>query len=147
MKKILTLSVVLLMVAGVVKAAEPETKMEKSFRELFPNAQHVKWHQDGKGFLVSFSQSGMQVKIQYDNKGNFMQSLRYYSAKDLPTSILLSVKNKYPGKDIFGVTEQATANDLTYHIVLLDGESPVNIAAFSDGSVKEEQVSGETDEN
>ncbi|HWB24236.1 MAG TPA: hypothetical protein VG738_02100 [Chitinophagaceae bacterium] len=142
MKKILTLTAALLLSATLLNA-EPESKMEKAFKELFPNAQQVKWHQDDKGYLVSFTQAGMQVKILYDKKGRFTQSLRYYSEKDLPTNILLAVKNKYPGKSIFGVTEQATTNDLIYHVVLFDDGRPVNVAATNDGSVKEEEPAAE----
>jgi len=143
MKKIMMLAAALMVSTSMLFAAEPESKMEKTFKEMFPNAQHVKWHQDDKGYLVSFTQSGTTVKIVYDSKGNFMQSLRYYSEKDLPTNILLAVKNKYRGKSIFGVTERTTTDEVTYHIALSDGGTPHNVVAFSDGSVKDEDVAAE----
>jgi len=144
MKKMITLAAALLVCATMLYA-EPESKIEKTFKDMFPNAQHVKWNQDKNGYLVSFTQSGTPVKIVYNNKGEFIQSLRYYSEKDLPTNILLAVKNKYQGKAIYGVTERTTSNEVTYHIVLSNGSQPENIVAFSNGTVKKEVAVTEED--
>ncbi len=138
MKKILVLAAALLVSASILYA-EPESKMEKSFKETFPTAKDVKWHQDADGYLVSFTQGTTPVKIAYDRKGKFLQSLRYYGEKDLPTNILMAVKNKYHGKDIYGVTEQTTSDEVTYHITLYDGTSLQAVKAFSNGTVKEEE--------
>lgn len=143
MKKVLTIAAALLLTATAVYA-EPETKMEKSFNEMFPNAAQVKWHQDAGGYLVSFTQAGMQVKIIYSNKGKFIQSLRYYSEKDLPTNILMAVKNKYQGETIYGVTELTTANEVTYHITLAGKDAPQSITAYSNGTITDTS-SAETD--
>jgi len=134
MKKVLTIAAALLLTATTLYA-EPESSMEKSFKEMFPNAAQVKWHQDASGYLVSFTQAGMQVKIVYNNKGKFLQSLRYYSEKDLPTNILMAVKSKYQGEAIFGVTERTTADEVTYHITLAGKDAPQNITAYSNGTI------------
>lgn len=143
MKKIFVLAAALL-VSSSILYAEPESKMEKSFKETFPNAQNVKWHQDADGYLVSFNQGDMPVKIAYSNKGKFIQSLRYYKEKDLPTNILIAVKAKYHDKTIYGVTECTTADEVTYHIALYDGSNLQNIEAFGNGNIKEEAASEET---
>lgn len=134
MKKILTIASALMLTASAVYAG-PESNMEKSFKEMFPNAVQAKWHQDASGYLVSFTQAGMQVKIVYNNKGKFLQSLRYYGEKDLPTNILMAVKNKYQGEAIYGVTERTTADEVTYHIILSGKDVPQNITAYSNGSI------------
>lgn len=144
MKKTLTLAA--LLVCSIMAFAGPESKMEKKFKEMFPNAEGVKWHQDEDNYLVSFTQAGNAVKIVYDKNGNFLQSLRYYGQKDLPTNILMAVKNKYAGKTIFGVTERTTSSDVTYHINLMDGTTLKNITAYSNGTIKEDAAEEETEE-
>ena len=143
MKKIFVLAAALLVSASILYA-EPESKMEKTFRETFPNAQHVKWHQDADGYLVSFTQGSMPVKIAYDKKGNFIQALRYYTEKELPTNILIAVKNKYHDKNIYGVTERTTSDEVTYHISLYDGTTLHTIKAYSNGTIKEEDAPEES---
>lgn len=145
MKKTITLAAALLLSATILYA-EPESKMEKNFKQMFPNAEGVKWHQDADTYLVSFTQAGNAVKIVYDKNGKFLQSLRYYGEKDLPTNILLAVKNKYAGKAIYGVTERTTSSDVTYHISLMDGTMPQQIVAYSNGTVKEEAAVAEESE-
>lgn len=136
MKKVLTIAAALLLTANAIYAG-PESSMEKSFKQMFPNAAQVKWHHDAAGYLVSFTQADMQVKIVYDNKGKFLQSLRYYSEKDLPTNILLAVKNKYQGDAIYGVTERTTADEVTYHITLAGKDAPQSITAYANGTIND----------
>lgn len=145
MKKTITLATALLLSATMLYA-EPESKMEKSFKQMFPNAEGVKWHEDADNYLVSFTQAGNAVKIVYDKSGKFLQSLRYYGEKDLPTNILLAVKSKYAGKTIFGVTERTTSTDVTYHISIMDGTTPQTITAYSNGTIKEDAAVTETEE-
>jgi hypothetical protein len=142
MKKIFFLAAALLFSVALLYA-EPEGKMKKAFVENFPNASNVKWHKDDNGYLVSFTQAGTPTKIVYDKNGRFISSLRYYGEKDLPTNILLAVKSKYHGKDIFGVTEFTTQTEVVYHIKLYDGKEYYNVKAYSDGSVQD----GETSDN
>jgi len=145
MKKIFVLAAALL-VSSSILYAEPETKMEKSFKETFPLAKNVKWHQDAEGYLVSFTQGDMPVKIAYNKKGKFIQSLRYYGEKDLPTNILIAVKNKYHDTNIYGVTECTTTDAVTYHIALYDGTSLQSIEATGNGALKDENAPAEEDE-
>lgn len=133
MKKLLSIAAALLLTTAVY--AGPESSMEKTFKTLFPYAEQVKWHQDNDGYLVSFKQGGMPSVIMYDNKGKFLVSLRYYSEKDLPTNILLAVKKKYKTETIWGVTERTTNDEVTYHIALMDNGEPLNIVAYSNGTI------------
>jgi len=137
MKKIITLATALFVCIAILNA-EPESKVQTTFNAMFPNAGNVKWHQDKSGYLVSFTQSGSAVKIVYDSKGKFVQSLRYYSEKDLPTNILLAVKNKYKDQAIYGVTERTTADEVSYHIIVSNGSMPESIVAYTNGSVKKD---------
>jgi hypothetical protein len=146
MKKTLFLAATLLFAVTLLHA-EPESKMEKIFKETFPNATNAKWIKDDNGYLVSFIQNGSVMRICYSNSGRFVSSLRYYHEKDLPTNILLAVKNKYKGKTIFGVTEYTNSNQVIYYIKLYDGKSYSSVKAYSDGTISDDDFAGESDDD
>lgn len=139
MKKMLFLAAALLLVTTML-FAEPESKMEKMFKETFPAASNAKWIKNDNGYVVSFTQSGTLTRVFYDNKAKFISSLRYYQGKDLPTNILLAVKRKYDGKDIFGVTEFANSEEVVYYVKLYDGKNYYSAKAHTDGTVEDEDT-------
>jgi hypothetical protein len=112
----------------------------KTFKETFPTATNAKWLKDANGYMVSFMQGSTLTRICYGNDGKFVSSLRYYGGKDLPTNILLSVKNKYEGKDIIGVTEYTNNDGAVYFIKLYDGKEYYAIKAYSDGSITDDDT-------
>ena len=57
----------------------------------------------------------MQGQI-YDLKGNIISVRRDYYEKDLSLFIVAKVKEKYPGKKIFGITEVTSDEEyFLYH--------------------------------
>lgn len=146
MKKTIFVAAALLFAITLLHAG-PESKMEKTFRESFPNATNAKWIKDDNGYLVSFTQGGTLTRICYDNNGNFVGSLRYYPGRDLPTNVLLAVTNKYKGKNIFGVTEFTNSAEVIYYIKLYDGKTYISLKATSDGTVtKQQDNDGDSDD-
>jgi hypothetical protein len=146
MKKTLFLAAALLLSSALLYAGT-ESKMEKIFRETFPNAVNAKWIKDDNGYLVSFTQSGTLTRISYTNKGKFVSSLRYYQGKDLPTNVLMAVKNKYKGIDIFGVTEYSNNTEVIYFIKLYDGNNYFSAKAYSDGTVNDDETANSNSES
>jgi len=146
MKKTIFLAAALMLTASFLYAGT-ETKMEKIFRETFPNAVNAKWTKDDNGFLVSFTQAGTLTRICYTKNGKFVSSLRYYAGKDLPTNVLLAVKRKYPNQDIFGVTEFTNDEQVIYYIKVYNGKEYTSLKAFSDGTVSDEADAESTDES
>ena len=146
MKKTIFLAAALMLTASFLYAGT-ETKMEKIFRETFPNAVNAKWTKDDNGYLVSFTQAGTLTRICYTKNGKFVSSLRYYAGKDLPTNVLLAVKRKYPNQDIFGVTEFTNDEQVIYYIKVYNGKEYTILKAFSDGTVSDEADAESTDES
>ncbi|MEX6690119.1 hypothetical protein QTN47_21600 [Danxiaibacter flavus] len=119
MKKIFLMAVSSLLIMTIAKA-DPNDKIKQSFNKTFPNAVSVKWNESDAGYLVSFSQAGTLTKVNYDKQGNFVSSLRYYHEKDLPLKIMMALKNKYDGKEIYGATEFTNADQVIYQVTLKD---------------------------
>ena len=139
MKKTLLLAATLLVSVSLLYAGT-ENKMEKIFKQTFPTADDAKWIQDDNGYMVSFMQGNTLTRVCYNKNGKFVSSLRYYQGKDLPTNILLAVKSKYKGKDIFGVTEYTSTDEVIYYIKLYDGTNYYSVKALSDGTVTDEDA-------
>ncbi len=124
MKKIIYLAVLL---AGLSASAstppEVNEKVLKAFNETFATAKDVTWQKIDNSCQASFKQSEMKIRAVFDNDGNLLQTVRYYAGSNLPPNILAKLKKKYSGKEIFGVTEITSENELTYQITLKDGKN------------------------
>jgi len=46
-------------------------------------------------YMVTFKQNDILTKVNYDKDGNFVSSIRYYSEKNLPVTIICRVEKEY----------------------------------------------------
>lgn len=111
-------------------------KLLKAFKQTFPDAQQVKWAEQEDKIMVNFKQGDILTKIEYDKDGNFLSSLRYYSEKNLPVSILCRLQKKYADKKIFGVTEMTTDTAVEYYIKLEDDTNWITVRSNADGNMQ-----------
>ncbi|MES1215273.1 MAG: hypothetical protein ABUT20_07145, partial [Bacteroidota bacterium] len=72
---------------------------------------------------ANFKLNEVIVKVLYDDNGDLLQTMRYYTERNLPPNILVRVKKKYAGKEIFSVSEISSENDISYHITLKDDKN------------------------
>jgi hypothetical protein len=86
--------------------------------------------------LVSFKQNDILTKVNYDKDGNFVSSIRYYSEKNLPVTVICRLQKEYAGKSVFGVTEVATENGVEYFIKLQDDKNWYTIHSDSQGNLE-----------
>ena len=75
-------------------------KVKASFKATFPNAQSVKWHENGNTFTVSFIRNSIDHRVEYDTEGNIIQTTRFYGEQNLPAYLLAQVKKRFEGKKI-----------------------------------------------
>ena len=126
-------------VSGGSDAGDVSKKLLYSFLKTFPLAENVKWLKDAEGYFVSFTQSGILSKAEYNPKGHFIYALRYYNEENLPLSILLKVREKFTDKKVFGVTELSTPDNTTYHLKLEDAKNWYGIQVTTLGDVTIEE--------
>ena len=139
LKKMFFMALCLLAFSAGAFAAKEYTisdKMLQTFKQTFPDAQQVVWSEQGEKYTVNFRQGEVLTKVEYDKDGNFLSSLRYYSEKNLPVTILCRLQKKYPEKKIFGVTEMATESSVEYYIKLEDETNWMTIRSSIDGSMQ-----------
>jgi hypothetical protein len=111
-------------------------KLLEAFRKTFPDAMQVKWVEEPNSYLVTFKQNDILTKVNYDKDGNFVSSIRYYSEKNLPVSIICHLQKEYPGKSVFGVTEVATEYTTEYYIKLQDDKNWYTIHSDASGNLE-----------
>jgi len=135
-------------IIGSSVAAAPGSKVLERFNETFPNAKNVKWIDNKEGYFVSFYQNDNFNKVFYNKAGNFVYSLKYSNSDALPTNIAMSIREKFEGAKIIGVTEATTQTNTVYNIKLSKGEKIYCVNLSPDGTVgeQEEYVNGNPDE-
>ena len=121
MKKLIILTC-LFATLGVAASTPPEVneKVLKAFNQTFVKATDVVWNEMQNLYEASFKQSEIVSRAIYDTEGNLLRSMRYYTQENLPINILTKMQKKYVGKSVYGVTELATEDEISYHITLQD---------------------------
>ncbi len=111
-------------------------KMLQTFKQTFPDAQQVVWSEQGDKYTVNFRQGDILSKVEYDKDGNFLNSLRYYSEKNLPVTILCRLQKRFSDKKVFGVTEMATDSSVEYYIKLEGENDWITVRSNIDGNMQ-----------
>jgi len=138
MKRVLLACFLLTLSAGVFAAADGNIsdKLLQAFNKTFPDAQQVKWAETEDKYMVNFKQGDILTKVEYDKEGNFLNSLRYYSEKNLPVNILCRLQKKYSDKKVFGVTEITSDTNVEYYIKLEDAQNWITVKSNVDGAMQ-----------
>jgi hypothetical protein len=111
-------------------------KLLATFKQTFPDAEQVKWVEQEDKYTVNFKEKGILTKIEYDKDGNFVNSLRYYTEKNLPVNILCKLQKKYADKKVFGVTEMSTESAIEYYIKMEDANNWITVRSTQDGNMQ-----------
>lgn len=106
-----------------------DEQLLQNFSVQFPHAQKVVWQESDDAFIVSFIEDGIRLRVVYLRNGALTHFLRYYLEENLPLDIRLAVKNKFPGKSIYGVVEENITSNIqnktstVYYVKLEDDTS------------------------
>ena len=136
MKRVSISVVCLFLLAATSFAYLPNEKVLKSFESTFSSPQEVKWYEHPDYYEVSFVQSDIRANVKYDLEGNFMSSTRYYKEQQLPTNILCKLKKRYADKNIFGVTELTSTDEVNYYIKLEDSKNWITVKVNGNGQME-----------
>src|SRR5215469_4612324 len=137
-KSLLLACCLLTLSAGAFAATDLNVsdKLLQTFHNTFPDAQQVKWAETEDKYLVNFKQGDILTKVEYDKEGNFLNSLRYYSEKNLPVSILCRLQKRYADKTVFGVTEMTNDASVEYYIKMEDASNWMTVHSDSEGNMR-----------
>lgn len=135
MKKFL--AILLLTAAGFSAMARPgeaiNEKIVRNFNEIYPNAIQVSWMEYPETYVVYFVENGMKINIIFNKDGSFVSSVRYYKEEYLPYYLLAEIREKYPLKKVYSVSELTSPGVISYFIKLEDAKSWITIKMDSEG--------------
>ena len=122
MKRIIYLAFLLTGFVAVAAPAPSEVneKVLKAFKETFTAAQNVTWHEYEDYMQANFEVDKVQVRAQYAEDGRLIRTIRYYSEKELLPNIVAKLKKKYGDKQITGVTESSSEDEVSFVINIKD---------------------------
>lgn len=125
MKKILLVAVVLtsFVTLATTTPTDISEKIRKAFSETFADAKDVTWHEYEKYIQANFKLDDVQVKAQFNEEGVLIKTFRYYGEKQLLPNIVAKLKKKYAGKEIAGVTELTSDDEVSFVINLRDDKN------------------------
>lgn len=120
-KVILSVALLVSIIAGAtVSPPEVNEKVLKAFNETFAKATDVTWHEYDNYYQANFKQDEIQVRAQYDESGALLKTIRYYGEKQLLPNIVSKLRKKYADREIFGVTETTSPDEVNFLVTLKD---------------------------
>ena len=109
-------------------------KVLKSFDQTFTNAEGVKWEEFENHYVVSFIRSGVQLKVNYDKKGEMLSSISYYTPNNLPLYLQNKLRKEYPGTSLYGVTEVMYNETVTYFVKIQNEKNWITVKIDPSGN-------------
>lgn len=135
MKKILVAAALFITLHSFATPTAVSEKVLHAFNQVFKNAEQVRWEEKDGQYEVQFNQDNIKNRVLYDNNGNVLESLRYYSEEQLPLLIRAKVQKQFAGEKVFGVTEHFVNNEVVYHIILENDTQWINIHSSASGEI------------
>lgn len=138
MKKVFLLTA---LIATLFASATPEPsvndKVLRAFKETFKNARDISWHEFNDYSQASFKLEEIQFRAQYADDATLIKMIRYYKEDQLLPMITAKLKKKYTGKEIFGITETASADEVQFVINIKDDNYWYVVQSDVFGNLKE----------
>jgi hypothetical protein len=100
--------------------SEVSEKVLKAFKETFTLAKDVVWHEYADYYQANFKQDEIQIRAQYNAEGNLLRTIRYYGEKQLLPNVVANLKKRYQNKEIYGVTETTSSEEVSFVISIKD---------------------------
>lgn len=135
-KTFATLAVLLVTLFAFAKPPVSE-KVLKQFTSIFPAVQDARWFEADDHYDVYFEKDGVKYHIRYDLNGKMESTRNYYDGTKLCPFLKAKVAEKYPGKNIFGVTEITNSEEMFYIINLEDEKQWTNIRVDATGQMSQ----------
>ena len=101
-------------------ATKVNSKALKNFASSYKEVANEKWYNGRDGQVAMFTVNGVENRVGYDKKGNWVNTIRTYDESKLPGDVRHTVKSNYYDYNINLVQEIETPyNPITYLIQLI----------------------------
>jgi hypothetical protein len=121
--------------------------VKTAFSQKFPNAKKIKWDvENEKEWEAEFKMEGKKMSANFDNEGKWLETETGVDKKDLPETVLGSLKNEFKEYSIEEVEFVENSEYKGYEIKLEADEADIEVMIDSNGTNLKKEVNKEEDE-
>ena len=124
------------------KQAQPVLRNEinihavRHFRKLCPTVEDEKWYPIINGYMARYKQADVKVRVDYDQRGRWLYTIRYYAENRLPKDVRKLVRSNWYDYAIATIEEIERENQLIYIVHIHEGND-WKMIQVCDGQVSE----------
>jgi len=111
----------------------------RHFLANFPNVSEEKWYFTSNLTVSTFMLNGITYRVDYDRKGNWIETLRAYDEKKFPVDLWYAVGISYPDYKITLVQDIEQPMHPIVYIVHLEGKTKLIKLQICNGIIDEWQ--------
>jgi len=115
------------------------TRALRNFIMDFPEVSNENWFCTQDMFVAMFRLNDINYRVDYDRKGNWIETFRTYTEKDLPDDVRQSVKGSYYDYSIYLVQEIQQPFHPSVYVVHLEGKKKLINLQVCNGVINEWQ--------
>ena len=113
------------------------TRAVRDFMQKFENVSGESWYNAEDRFVVMFKLDDVNYRVDYDQQGNCIQTIRSYDASKASPDIIDIVRSSYPHYNIFLVQEVEMPLHPTNYFIHLEGKKRlINLRVYN-GDIEE----------
>jgi hypothetical protein len=109
-------------------------RAERNFRREFRKAYNPKWIEKEDGFRAKFVENDISYMVDYDKKGNWVNTISNYNESHLDSHIANAVKMAFLGYAIVHVTE-IKKGKATIYLVKIDNQKLLKTIRVENGEM------------
>jgi hypothetical protein len=116
----------------------PQVVKEK-FASSFTGATHVKWTKEKSDFEASFRNGKKEMSVNFNEKGNIIETEIEIKVADLPAVIKNSVSKDYPGYKITEAAKIESKGIVTWEAEVTRGKDKMDVIYDEQGVQKSKE--------
>lgn len=93
----------------------------RHFKKTYPGVEDERWYVIRNGFMAKYKAGDINLRIDYDQYGRWLYSIRYYTEKKLPRAVRHQVKSTWYDYAISSVEEIEINKQLIYVVHIHEG--------------------------
>jgi hypothetical protein len=98
------------------------TRAIRDFITNFPEVSNENWFCTPQLFVAMFTLNGVNYRVDYDRKGNWIETFRSYDEANLPDDVRQSIKGSYYDYNIYLVQDIQQPHHPVVYIIHLEGK-------------------------
>ncbi|HXA00635.1 MAG TPA: PepSY-like domain-containing protein [Cytophagaceae bacterium] len=95
----------------------PEDIRDK-FKTLYPSAGNVQWNKEIKNYKVFFIDSGRNISVSFDKKGNVRKTEIKIEEKEVPDAVMKTINKEYHQAKLISFSRIDSRHTIQYAAIM-----------------------------